>query len=142
MSGMGIANPSNETIAEVLKSAKTIAVVGLSDKPDRTSYMVAAAMQARGYRIIPVNPMVTGEILGERCYPSLKEVPVAVDIVNVFRRSEQVMPVAEETVAIGAKCFWLQQEIYNEQAAELVKQHEITVIMNLCIKVAHAVLIR
>jgi len=139
---MGIANPSNETIAEVLKSAKTIAVVGLSDKPDRTSYMVAAAMQARGYRIIPVNPMVTGEILGERCYPSLKEVPVAVDIVNVFRRSEQVMPVAEETVAIGAKCFWLQQEIYNEQAAELVKQHEITVIMNLCIKVAHAVLIR
>ena len=139
---MGIANPSNETIAEVLKSAKTIAVVGLSDKPDRTSYMVAAAMQARGYRIIPVNPMVTGEILGERCYPSLKEVPVAVDIVNVFRRSEQVMPVAEETVAIGAKCFWLQQEIYNEQAAELVQQHEITVIMNLCIKVAHAVLIR
>ncbi len=139
---MGIANPSNETIAEVLKSAKTIAVVGLSDKPDRTSYMVAAAMQARGYRIIPVNPMVTGEILGERCYPSLQEVPVAVDIVNVFRRSEQVMPVAEETVAIGAKCFWLQQEIYNEQAAELVKQHEITVIMNLCIKVAHAVLIR
>jgi predicted CoA-binding protein len=142
MSGMGIANPSNETIAEVLKSAKTIAVVGLSDKPDRTSYMVAAAMQARGYRIIPVNPMVTGEILGERCYPSLKEVPVTVDIVNVFRRSEQVMPVAEETVAIGAKCFWLQQEIYNEQAAELVQQHEITVIMNLCIKVAHAVLIR
>jgi predicted CoA-binding protein len=139
---MGIANPSNETIAEVLKSAKTIAVVGLSDKPDRTSYMVAAAMQARGYRIIPVNPMVTGEILGERCYPSLKEVPVTVDIVNVFRRSEQVMPVAEETVAIGAKCFWLQQEIYNEQAAELVQQHEITVIMNLCIKVAHAVLIR
>jgi predicted CoA-binding protein len=142
MSGMGIANPSNETIAEVLKSAKTIAVVGLSDKPDRTSYMVAAAMQARGYRIIPVNPMVTGEILGERCYPSLKEVPDTVDIVNVFRRSEQVMPVAEETVAIGAKCFWLQQEIYNEQAAELVKQHDITVIMNLCIKVAHAVLIR
>jgi predicted CoA-binding protein len=139
---MGIANPSNETIAEVLKSAKTIAVVGLSDKPDRTSYMVAAAMQARGYRIIPVNPMVTGEILGERCYPSLKEVPDTVDIVNVFRRSEQVMPVAEETVAIGAKCFWLQQEIYNEQAAELVKQHDITVIMNLCIKVAHAVLIR
>ncbi len=139
---MSYANPSNEAIADILKAAKTIAVVGLSDKPDRTSHMVAAAMQARGYRIIPVNPMVNGEILGETCYPSIKDVPVPIDIVNVFRRSEQVLPVAEETVAVGAKCFWLQQEIYNEQAADLVEQNGITAIMNLCIKVAHAVLIR
>jgi predicted CoA-binding protein len=139
---MSFQNPSQTEIADILRSAKTIAVVGLSDKPDRTSHMVAAAMQAKGYRIIPVNPMVSGQILGEVCYSSLKDVPEKIDIVNVFRRSEQVMPVAEETVAVGAACFWLQQEIYNEEAAELVQQHGITAIMNMCIKVAHAVLLR
>ena len=139
---MAFTNPSNERMAEILQAAKTIAVVGLSDKPDRTSYMVAEAMQAKGYRIIPVNPMVSGKILGETCYPSLTEVPETIDIVNVFRRSEQVLPVAEETVAVKAGCFWLQQEIYNEEAAALVEQSGIPAIMNLCIKVAHAVLIR
>jgi predicted CoA-binding protein len=135
-------HPSNEQMKQLLQQAKTIAVVGLSNKPDRTSYMVAEAMQAQGYRIIPVNPMVEGEILGEQCYPSLKDVPVPIDIVNVFRRSEEVMPVAEATVEVGAQCFWLQQGIHNEQAATLVQSHGITPIMNLCIKVVHAVLIR
>lgn len=139
---MAFKNPDQEQIADILKAAKTIAVVGLSDKPDRTSYMVSAAMQAKGYRIIPVNPMVSGQILGETCYPSLRDVPEKIDIVNVFRRSEQVLPVAEDTVAVGAGCFWLQQEIYNEEAAALVQQHGITPIMNMCIKVAHAVFVR
>ncbi len=138
---MTYANPDNLKLADILRTAKTIAVVGLSDKPDRTSYMVAAAMQARGYRIIPVNPMVSGTILGEQCYPSLHDVPDAIDIVNVFRRSEQVLPVAHECVAVGASCMWLQQEIYNEQAADVVLQAGKDMVMNLCIKVAHAVLI-
>jgi predicted CoA-binding protein len=139
---MSFKNPENEQLKQILLDAETIAVVGLSDKPDRTSYMVAEAMQQRGYRIIPVNPMVQGEILGETCYPSLAEVPVPIDIVNVFRRSEQTLPVAEDTVQVKAKCFWLQQEIYNEEAAQLVAANGITPVMNLCIKVAHAVLVR
>lgn len=85
---MSFENPSREQIGDILASAGNIAVVGLSDKTDRTSYMVAGAMQSRGYRIIPVNPLVDGEILGEKCYHTLAEIPEPVDIVNVFRRSE------------------------------------------------------
>ncbi len=138
---MAFKNPGNDQLRQILVNAKTIAVVGLSDKPDRTSYMVAEAMQQRGYRIIPVNPMVQGEILGETCYSSLLDVPYSIDIVNVFRRSEQTLSVAEETVKKGAQCFWLQQEIYNEEAATLVEESGIQAVMNLCIKVAHAVLV-
>ncbi len=105
---MPFQNPSREAIKEILVNAKNIAVVGLSDKPDRESYMVSEAMQKKGYRIIPVNPMVSGTILGEACYKSLADIPEPVDIVNVFRRSEQTVPVAEEAVRIGAKVLWLQ----------------------------------
>ncbi|WP_438433486.1 CoA-binding protein [Gorillibacterium sp. sgz500922] len=135
---MPFENPSRETIKQLLEEAGAIAVVGLSDKPDRTSYMVASAMQARGYRIIPVNPAAE-RILGETCYPSLLEIPEPVSIVNVFRRSDQVVPIAEQAVQIGAKVFWLQQGIVNEEAARICAERGITVIMDRCIKVEDAV---
>ncbi|GAB7057581.1 CoA-binding protein [Paenibacillus naphthalenovorans] len=138
---MPFQNPSREAIKEILVNAKNIAVVGLSDKPDRESYMVSEAMQKKGYRIIPVNPMVSGTILGEACYKSLADIPEPVDIVNVFRRSEQTVPVAEEAVRIGAKVLWLQLGIYNEEAADIAKAGGLEVIMDRCIKVEDSILL-
>lgn len=136
---MTFENPSREHIKEILANAGNIAVVGLSDKPDRTSYMVSAAMQSRGYRIIPVNPNAT-EILGEKCYASLSDIPESVDIVNVFRRADQVVPVAEEAVKIKAKVFWLQLDIVNEEAGRIASEAGLEVIMDRCIKVEDAIL--
>lgn len=138
---MPFQNPSREAIKEILVNAKNIAVVGLSDKLDRESYMVSEAMQKKGYRIIPVNPMVNGTILGEACYKSLADIPEPVDIVNVFRRSEQTVPVAEEAVRIGAKVLWLQLGIYNEEAADIAKAGGLEVIMDRCIKVEDSILL-
>jgi predicted CoA-binding protein len=135
---MTFENPSREAIKQILEEATNIAVVGLSDKPDRTSYMVAEAMQLRGYKIIPVNPNAE-RILGETCYPTLSAIPGNVHIVNVFRRSETVVPVAEEAVAIGAKVFWLQQGIVNDEAADIASAGGLKVIMDRCIKVEDAV---
>lgn len=139
---MAFENPDREQIKEILLNAGNIAVVGLSDKTDRTSYMVAQAMQSNGYRIIPVNPTVSGEILGEKVYASLSDIPEPVDIVNVFRRSEQTPPVAEEAVKIGARVLWLQQGIMSEEAYEIASQGGLTVIMDRCIKVEDSLLIR
>ncbi|WP_421617506.1 CoA-binding protein [Brevibacillus sp. TJ4] len=136
-------NPSNEARRQLLEEAKTIAVVGLSNKPDRTSYMVSAAMQSNGYKIIPVNPMIAGEtVLGEKAVASLLEIDGPVDIVNVFRRSEDVLPVAEETLKMKQKpkAFWMQQGIANEEAAKLAGDEGIAVIQDMCIKVDHALL--
>ena len=137
---MAFENPERDEIKQILLDAKTIAVVGLSDKSDRSSYMVAAALQQKGYRIIPVNPQIQ-EVLGEKAYASLSDIPEKVDIVDVFRRSEHVVPVAEETAAIQAKVFWLQQGIYNEEAAEICAEHGIKVIMDRCIKVEDSILL-
>lgn len=136
---MPFENPPRERIKEILRDAGNIAVVGLSDNPDRTSHMVAKAMQDRGYRIIPVNPNAS-EILGETCYPSLTDIPEPVDIVNVFRRSEHTVPVAEEAVRIKAKVLWLQLGIANEEAARICESAGMEVIMDRCIKVEEAVL--
>ncbi|MNO19141.1 hypothetical protein D3C76_88670 [compost metagenome] len=138
---MAFDNPSREEIKEILLSAGNIAVVGLSDKTDRTSYMVAQALQNNGYRIIPVNPTVSGEILGEKVYPSLSDIPEPVDIVNVFRRSEQTPPVAKEAVKIGARVLWLQLGIVSEEAYEIASKGGLTVIMDRCIKVEDSILI-
>lgn len=132
-------NPSREQIKQILESAGNIAVVGLSDKPERTSHMVAKAMQDRGYRIIPVNPGKK-QILGETCYPSLLDIPEPVHIVNVFRRAEEVVPIAEQAAQIKANVFWLQQGIINEEAARIASDAGLTVIMDRCIKVEDAVL--
>jgi predicted CoA-binding protein len=137
---MPFENPSREQIKELLLAARNVAVVGLSDKPDRVSYMVAEAMQKKGYRIIPVNPNAD-HILGETCYASLTDIPEPVDIVNVFRRSETVVPVAEEAVKIKAKVFWLQQGIFNEEAADIAKAGGLEVIMDRCIKVEDSLLL-
>ncbi|WP_019636093.1 CoA-binding protein [Paenibacillus fonticola] len=138
---MAFENPDREQIKQVLENAGNIAVVGLSDKADRTSYMVAAAMQSNGYRIIPVNPAASGRILGEAVYASLGDIPEPVDIVNVFRRSEYTPEVAREAVAIGAKVLWLQQGIVSEEAAQIAAQGGMTVIMDRCIKVEDSILL-
>lgn len=136
---MAFENPNRDRIKEILEETQTIAVVGLSDKPERTSHMVSLAMQQKGYRIIPVNPNAD-QILGERCYASLSDVEEPIDIVNVFRRSEHVLPVAEEAVKVKAKVLWLQQGVINEQAAELAQSNGLEVIMDRCIKVEDSIL--
>lgn len=136
---MAFENPSRDRIKELLKNTQTIAVVGLSDKPDRASHMVSKAMQEKGYRIIPVNPKAK-QILGETCYPKLSDIPEPVDIVNVFRRSEEVVPFAEEAGKIKAKAFWLQQGIFNEEAADIAAKQGLLVIMDRCIKVEDSIL--
>lgn len=138
---MAFENPDREQIKEILEKAGNIAVVGLSDKSDRTSYMVAAAMQQKGYRIIPVNPGVQGEILGEKVYASLSDIPEPIDIVNVFRRSEHTPEVAREAVQIGAKVLWLQQGIVSEEAGSIAAEGGLTVIMDRCIKVEDSILL-
>lgn len=139
---MAFENPSRDRIKELLQQTKTIAVVGLSDKPDRTSYMVAQAMQQKGYKIIPVNPTVK-TVLGEQSYPSLAEIDEPVDIVNVFRRSEETVPVAQAAAQMKhkPKVFWLQQGISNEEAAAVVQAEGIEVIMDRCIKVEDSILL-
>ncbi|PEU76491.1 CoA-binding protein [Bacillus cereus] len=134
---MTIENQTRTEIGEVLKKSKTIAVVGLSDKPERTSYMVSKAMQDAGYRIIPVNPTVD-EVLGEKAVSSLKDIKEHVDIVNVFRRSEFLMDVAKEFVEIDADVFWAQLGVQDEDTYKLLKEKDYTVIMDRCIKVEHA----
>jgi len=137
---MAYQHPDRETIRRILEESDTIAVVGLSDKPDRTSYQVSAAMQAKGYRIVPVNPNAD-KILGETCYPSLKDIPFPVDLVNVFRRSEYCADVAREAAEIGAKTLWLQLGIVNEEAAEIARAAGMNVIMDRCIKVEDSILL-
>ncbi|WP_144533855.1 CoA-binding protein [Bacillus pumilus] len=127
-------HPSKQEIGRILKSSKRIAVVGLSDQPHRTSYMVSKAMQDAGYEIIPVNPTID-EALGVKAVASLKE---PVDIVNVFRRSEFLPEVAKEFLEIDAPVFWAQQGIYHEEAKRLIEENGRIAIMDLCIKVAHA----
>ncbi|WP_167628047.1 CoA-binding protein [Listeria valentina] len=128
-------NPSKQQIDTILKSAKTIAVVGLSDKPERTSYQVAKVMQEAGYRIIPVNPNAS-EILSEKTVASLDEIDEHVDIVNVFRRSEFLPEVARDFLKMDADVFWAQLGLFNEEAYELLKDSH-PVIMDKCIKVAY-----
>ncbi|CAM3789454.1 CoA-binding protein [Mesobacillus thioparans] len=129
--------PSREEIGKILKKSKRIAVVGLSDNPQRTSYMVSKAMQDAGYEIIPVNPAVE-EVLGVKAVKSLKEIEGHVDIVNVFRRSEHLMGVAEEFAEIDADIYWAQLGLENEEAYRFLKEKGYTVIMDRCIKVEHA----
>lgn len=130
-------NPSREELGTILKQSKRIAVVGLSNKPDRTSYMVSKAMQEAGFEIIPVNPAVD-TILGEKSVSSLKEIEGHVDIVNIFRRSSFLPDLAYEFDEIDADVFWAQSGIVNEEAYEFLNDKGYTVVMDRCIKVEHA----
>jgi len=134
---MAIENPSREEIGVILKKAKRIAVVGLSNNPERTSYMVSKAMQDNGYEIIPVNPNAD-EILGVKAVSSLNEIDGHVDIVNVFRRSEFLPEIAREFAEIDSNIFWAQLGVANHEAYDYLKEKGYTVIMDRCIKVEHA----
>ena len=123
-------------IEAILKSYKTIAVVGLSPDPERASNRVASYMQSAGYKIVPVRPDGV-EILGEKVYHSLVDIPFEVDIVDVFRRSETVMPVAREAIHIGAKVFWLQEGITNEEAEGVCRDAGLEVVSDRCMLKEH-----
>jgi hypothetical protein len=127
--------PSDAELRSILGDAETIAVVGLSSKPDRESYEVAEYLQSRGYRIVPVNPNETA-VLGERAYATLSDIPedVRIDVVDVFRRAADTPPVAEEAVARGAKVLWLQDGIVNDDARRIAEEGGLTVIMGVCIQ--------
>jgi len=122
-------------IRDILK-LKTVAVVGLSPKPERPSYRVASYLKSHGYRIIPVNPGQQ-EILGEKCYRSLKEIPGAVEVVDVFRRSEEVPPIVDEAIAIKAKALWLQDGVINEESAKKAEEAGLLVVMDDCMLRQH-----
>jgi predicted CoA-binding protein len=130
--------PSTEfdRITDLLKTAKTIAVVGLTNSPFRPSYGVTQYMRSQGYRIIPVNPNIT-QWEGEKAYASLLDVPEEVDIVDVFRRSDAVPEIVEQTIQIKAPAIWLQEGVIHEEAAERARQAGIFVVMDLCILKEH-----
>ena len=131
-----VANPSADPITEILKTQKTIAVVGLSSNPMRPSHGVTAYMQAAGYRIIPVNPNET-EVLGEKSYARLEDVPEKIDIVDIFRRAEEVAPAVESAIRVGAKVVWMQLGIESEEAAEKARAAGLTVVEDACILIEH-----
>ena len=118
-----------DLVEEQLRNSRTIAVVGLSDNPERISYGVSKYMQSQGYRIIPVNPMIT-ECLGEKAYPDLKSVPVPIDMVDVFRRSELVKPVIDEAIEVGVKYIWLQDGVIDEESKAKAEAAGIPVVMD------------
>jgi predicted CoA-binding protein len=125
------------SLRRILRTSRTIAVVGLSADWFRPSYFAAKYMQEHGYRIVPVNPRYDA-ILGERCHATLATIEIPVDIVDVFRRTEDVMPIAEAAIAIGAKCLWQQIGVKNEQAAALAAAAGLEVVMDRCVKIEHA----
>ncbi len=124
------------TLRRILRQYKTIAVVGLSANWYRPSFFAAKYMQEHGYRIIPVNPSYP-EILGEKCYPSLKAIPEKVDIVDCFRKSQDIEPIADEAIAIGAKVLWMQLGVSNEKAAEKARKAGLEVVQDRCVKIEH-----
>ena len=125
------------TLRRILKENHVIAVVGLSADWYRPSYFAAKYMQEHGYRVIPVNPKY-GEILGEKCYKSLREVPEKIDIVDVFRKTQDVMPIAEEAIAIGAKVLWQQLGVKNVTAADKARAAGMDAVVDRCVKIEHA----
>jgi predicted CoA-binding protein len=133
---MILSNEFVATIRKVLRESKTIAVVGLSPKPNRPSHQVARYLMEVGYTIIPVNP---GQdiILGQTCYSNLRDIPTPVDMVDIFRRQEEVVPIVEDAIGIGARFIWMQQGIVNEEAAGKAEAAGLIVIMDRCTKIDH-----
>lgn len=125
------------TLRHILKTCKTIAVVGLSAEWHRPSFFAAKYMQERGYRIVPVNPKYP-EILGEKSYARLSDIPFPIDMVDVFRKTQDVLPIAQEAMQIGAKCLWQQIGVENLEAAALFTKAGMQSVMNRCVKIEHA----
>ncbi len=132
-------NPSDPDIRQLLSSASTIAIVGASSNPDRSSYGIMWKLLKVGYRVIPVNPNET-EVLGQKAYSSLSDIPVPIDIVDVFRRAEFTPPIADEAVKVHARALWLQQGVTNEDAAARAEAGGLAVVMDACIGTMHAML--
>jgi uncharacterized protein len=128
--------PGDPELRSILGRSRTIAVVGLSSDPEKYSFKVAGYLQDHGYRIIPVNPYET-EVLGEKAYPSLPDVPEPVDAVDVFRRAEETPDVARQAVRIGAKVLWLQNDIVNDEARRIAEEAGLDVVMGVCIMATH-----
>lgn len=129
-------NPAPEVLEEILASDPTIAMVGLSPKPDRDSHRVAQYLLQHGYRVIPVHPKAE-EILGQKVYPSLAAIGQKIDLVDVFRKPEAVVPIAQAAVEVGAKVLWLQLGVRNDEAAAIAAAAGLTVVQDLCIKIEH-----
>ncbi len=134
-----LSNASEREIDEILASARTVAVVGLSEKPDRESHIVARYLQANGYRIIPVKPGVA-EVLGERCYPDLASIPpeITIDVVDIFRRPEFIPAVVDAAIVRGARAVWMQLGLVHNEAAGKARAAGLGVVMDRCMKVEHA----
>ncbi len=124
-------------LRRILRTCRTIAVVGLSNEWHRPSYFAAKYMQQHGYRIIPVNPRYL-KVLGERCYASLTDIPDQVDLVDVFRRTDDVLPIAQQAIAIGVRCLWQQIGVMNLDADRLAQSAGLDSVMNRCVKIEHA----
>ncbi|MBL8062930.1 MAG: CoA-binding protein [Anaerolineales bacterium] len=131
---------SDSEMKEILLSVKTIACVGLSSNQEKDSYWIVSYMKEMGYRIIPVNP-TAAEILGEKAYPNLSVIPDKVDVVQVFRKPEDVPPVVDEAIQIGAKVVWMQEEIIHEEAAQKARAAGLKVVMDACMRATHRRLI-
>jgi len=131
---------SDAKLKEILSSPKTIASVGLSSNQEKDSYWVVSYLMEQGYRVIPVNPTAT-EILGEKSYPNLSAIPEKVDIVQIFRKPEDVPPVVDEAIKIGAKVVWMQEGIVHEEAAQKARQAGLDVVMDACMRATHRRLI-
>jgi uncharacterized protein len=131
---------NDQMMKDILVSAKTIASVGVSSNPGKESFWIAKYLKDQGYRIIPVNP-TAGEILGEQAYPDLESVPEKIDVVQVFRKSEDVPPVVESAIKAGAKAVWMQEGIVNEEAAQKAREAGLQVVMDACMRVTHRRLI-
>ena len=136
---MAFTNPSDDDLRRLLTDTRTIALVGASSKPDRPSHGIMRKLLSVGYHVIPVTPRES-EVLGQRAYATLGEIPEPVDLVDVFRRAEDTPPIAAEAVRIGAKALWLQQGIASEEAAAIARAGGLVVVMDLCIAVMHRVL--
>ena len=130
------------TIEEILATSRVIAVVGLSDQPERPSHSVARYLQGQGYRIVPVNPKLAGPVLGEEPYPSLDAVPEQVDLVDIFRRSIDVPPVVDAAIRVGARAVWMQLGIVHEEAARKAQAAGLQVVMDRCTAIEHRRLLR
>ncbi len=131
---------SIKELTDILRRCRSIAVVGLSAEWHRPSYFAAKYMQAHGYRVVPVNPRyaaIDTRILGERCYAQLTDIPFQVDLVDVFRRTEDVMPIAQQAVAIAARCLWQQIGVVNLQSDQLAREAGLDSVMDRCVKIEH-----
>jgi len=129
-------NNDVEMIRNILQSTKTIATVGLSKNKEKVSNSVAAYLQSQGYRVIPVNPTVD-EVLGEKSYPDLESIPVDIDVVQIFRRPDDVPPLVDDAIKVGAKVVWMQEGIVNEEAAQAAQDAGLQVVMDACMRAMH-----